>query len=100
MKKEINLWRAVDFLLSIETAKSRVLSDKVDYVGVWVAWVTFLSGLRGLRGLNFFFAWIIIFTWFKWVEVFCMGQIFLWGSKFFEGEGGRGGAVRCFLKKS
>ena len=51
MKKETNLRRVVDFLLSIETAKSRGLRGKVGYVGVWVAWVKFL---RGLRGLNFF----------------------------------------------
>ena len=54
MKKEVNLWRVVDFLLSIETAKSRGLRGKVGYVGMWDAWVKFLRGLRGLHGLNFF----------------------------------------------
>ena len=54
MKNEINLWRVVDFLLSIDSAKLLGLHGKVGYVGAWVVCVKFLRGLRGLRGLKYF----------------------------------------------
>ena len=79
MKNEVNLRRVVDFLFPIDSAKSREYRGKVGYVGcvgqnfTSVTWVEVL------------FSWIIIFTWFAWVKIFCMGQFFLRGSKFFAG---------------
>ena len=110
MKNEINLWRVVDFLLSIDSAKSLGLRGKMGYVGAWVVWVEFLHGSRGLRGLKYFFTWIIIFTWFAWVKIFFMCQFFFTWVKIFCGrlnfcvsyflgvaEGG-GGCKEAFLK--
>ena len=69
------------------------LLNRVGCVGAWVLRV------RGLRGSNFYlgcvdyvgqnifymgqhFTWVIIFTWVAWVKSYCVGQIFLRGSKF------------------
>ena len=52
LKNEVNLRRVVDFLLPIDSAKSRGFRGKVGYVSAWVPWVKFL---RRLRGLKYFF---------------------------------------------
>ena len=75
MKNEINLRRVVDFLLSIESAKSR---------GLLVRWVTWV---RGLRGSSFHVGCVgyegeNIFCVDHNFCVVCLGQKFLRGSKF------------------
>ena len=52
-----------------ESAKLHGLHGNVGYVGAWIVWVKFLHGLSGLRGSKYFFTWVIIFTWVKYIFV-------------------------------
>ena len=41
LKNEVNLWRVLDFMLPLDSAKSRGFRGKVGYVGAWVALIKF-----------------------------------------------------------